>query len=210
MKNQTLLLGLLCFAMVGLGCDEEASRGPSPMGNTGGTSPMGTPPGDTPPAPPAPPAMTDAGAMQPPPAPPTTPPTSACTVDVTSGLPELPSACLPRCSAATFAAVRGCADGNCQRSAMEGDTTPSTLLTMTANGEEVDSADLGCYMCFNLMNNSCVSQICSAQMQAFVACRGMGGSCEAEDNAIGMCLMANESAYRSCQGERVPLCFSPS
>ena len=112
--------------------------------------------------------------------------------------------------AATFAAVRGCADGNCQRSAMEGDTTPSTLLTMTANGEEVDSADLGCYMCFNLMNNSCVSQICSAQMQAFVACRGMGGSCEAEDNAIGMCLMANESAYRSCQGERVPLCFSPS
>jgi len=209
MKNQTLILGLLCCALLGFGCDDDANRGSAPA--RGGAGPMMTP--STPPAPPQ--AMPDGGTMpmDTPPAPstpPTPPAASACTVDVSGGLPALPMACLPRCSSATLDSIRSCTDSDCQRTATQSDTTPTITLTMTAEGEEVDSADLSCDMCFNLMNNSCVSEICSTQMQAFIACRGTGGTCEAESAAISSCLMTNDGEYRSCQNSRLPLCFAAS
>jgi len=105
-------------------------------------------------------------------------------------------------------AMSACTDGMCQRAALDRDTTPTTALTMTADGMEVDSAELSCSLCFNLMNNSCVNDTCPSELRAYVTCRSGGAACEAEDRAVGECITRNETAYRNCQRDRIPRCFA--
>ena len=150
-------------------------------------------------APPPPPTMD--GSTTPPPA-------GGCTIDVSTGLPALPSACLPRCAASTWTTIMGCSDLSCQTSALQGDSTPSTTLTLTASGM-MDTLDLDCETCFNVMNNSCINDGCPTEFNAYLACSGMmGADCSSQDTALGACIMANDPAFRSCQNTRVPQCFA--
>lgn len=198
-----LALGLVACAGSGeRGSNRDGFDMPDPPPSSMGGGAMSP----TPPPPPTVSSGMDGGASMPMPSTPPAP-SGACTIDVTDGLPPLPSACLPRCAATTMEAMRGCSDGACQRAALDRDTTMSTTLLMTAGGEEVDMAELTCSMCFNLMNNSCVNDVCGTELQAYVTCRGTGAGCEAESTAVASCLMRQDAPYRSCQGERIPLCF---
>jgi hypothetical protein len=98
----------------------------------------------------------------------------------------------------------GCADVPCQTSALDADTTPSTTLTLTASGMS-DTLDLDCGSCFNLMNNSCISESCPTEWNAYLQCNAMMGmGCDTELNA---CFSRNMATIQSCARPRIESCF---
>ena len=189
------------LAMTSLAALMGCAGGDDRSGGGGGGIMLMDAGGGLPDAAPPPPMTMDASTMPP-------PPVGGCTIDVSTGLPALPSACLPRCAASTWTTIMGCSDLSCQTSALQGDSTPSTTLTLTASGM-MDTLDLDCETCFNVMNNSCINDVCPTEFNAYLACSGMmGADCSSQDTALGACIMANDPAFRSCQNTRVPQCFA--
>jgi hypothetical protein len=113
------------------------------------------------------------------------------------GSPALPAVCMPRCSAATTAAVETClmtpADGGtCIDTALTADMTPS--LTMGFGGQG-DVIALDCSLCVNLQDRSCADQFCRFELIAFDRCasvnNGSVAPCGAETAALRACFAAN-------------------
>ncbi len=134
-----------------------------------------------------------------------TPPTG-CSVDVSTSLPPLPAACLPRCSSATVTCIMGCADGACQRACVDADTTAGT--TLNASGESIP---LDCSGCWDWGIQHCVFVSCPSELAGCAGCADQcnpdTAGCETEEAAIDSCITANQTAIQSCFNTQATRCF---
>lgn len=132
---------------------------------------------------------------------------TTCNLGDARGTPELPAACLPRCSAMTWQQVVDCRTAPnptaCQNMAISADPTPPVLL---GGGQDVIS--VSCDTCLDLQTRSCVDEHCRLELLAFDRCRALTtGTCTAEQSRVFAC--ASTAAFKSCQRTRDARCAAP-
>lgn len=132
---------------------------------------------------------------------------TGCSVAGATGIPALPAACLPRCSAATASCVQACSDGACQNTCVMNDTTAGTTIDL--GGGMTDTLD--CNGCWGWQLNSCIYASCSAEFGACIACDDQcdpdTAGCETEEGALNTCITTNMSAIQTCANTRLSMCF---
>ncbi|MEC7525840.1 MAG: hypothetical protein VYE22_38520 [Myxococcota bacterium] len=140
------------------------------------------------------------------PAPPAPEPEPATCSLAGRGIPPLPSACLPRCSAETWRRVVACREDadpqTCQGEALAADETPNATLGTAAGPVPVD-----CAVCVNVQTQSCLFDACPVEMLSVLRCRALGGTCDAESAAASSCAAAS-AGFRECQRERDARCVA--
>lgn len=190
MKRKVYSGWLACGALaLVLGCDNRDGGSPPIMLMDGGSD--------------------DGGSSMPP---------TGCSIDVSTGLPPLPAACLPRCSSATAMAIDTCITSGgtieqiamCQQMAVENDTTPPTTLTIV--GEETETEQLNCSGCWEYALQHCLFASCGAELVGCLSCSEgcdpeMAG-CEAEETALNTCLTNNQDAIQACFDEQAGRCLT--
>lgn len=123
------------------------------------------------------------------------------------GLAPLPSACLPRCTAATWDAIVACRSDPdpvaCQSEVFAADPTPTVPLA-TADAP----ITLDCQECADRQTLSCQFESCPDPALAFFRCVALGGTCDAEQSAWVSCIRSSPT-YAACQRERDLRCVAP-
>ncbi len=132
-------------------------------------------------------------------------------VDRPGSLP-LPDACLPRCTAETWAGIVDCRSrpdvAGCQGAVIAADTSTPTQLDF---GPELGAMTVDCSTCLDLQTESCFLEHCRAEYLAATRCRILdprASACTAELTRVRTC-SANSSAMRTCQATRDFLCVGP-
>ena len=130
------------------------------------------------------------------------------------GWGALPDTCLPRCTAATHAAVNACGtDLACVNAAVLADTTPGVVVRTYAGMQGVscggeDFGGLTVYPCIAWQDYACQSEACPAEYTAWVTCAS-AGSCTDERATLDACLLeTNRAAYTSCISVAVVACYA--
>lgn len=134
------------------------------------------------------------------------------TISIT-GWGALPDTCLPRCTAATHAAVNACgSDLACINTAVLADTTPGVvvrtyagLLGVSCGGEDVDG--LRVYPCIAWQDYACQAEVCQPEYAAWATCVS-AGTCTDEMDTLYACIETNIAAYQSCISEAVVACYA--
>src|SRR5262245_38424997 len=97
------------------------------------------------------------------------------------GTPPLPSACLPRCTAATRDAYAACDTIQCQEDAQQADPTPAVRMrTPYGIFEFACGASQTTYPCTVWQTWSCYEQHCVRDYAAYMDCLRTGSACTAE------------------------------
>lgn len=135
------------------------------------------------------------------------PPTpTTCDLGETRGWASLPSACLPRCTMATWDAIVACRDeadvAACQDAAIGADATPAVMPT-----GGTDTFDLDCDLCLQWQTRGCIEDACVHQLLAFDRCTlfRAGDPCSDESAALTACRSVHPEIV-TCQRTRDPLC----
>lgn len=131
---------------------------------------------------------------------------SSCTLADGRGLPPLPSACLPRCTASTWSAIVACRDAPdptaCQDAAIAMDPTAPIDLMGGA-----DLIPLACDDCLSWQTTSCIEDSCRFPLLEFTRCANLrpGDPCTTERSTVQSCIsLAPEVA--TCQRLRDRAC----
>ncbi len=137
---------------------------------------------------------------------------ATCAMDNYFGLPNLPSACLPRCTSSTFQQMVACRQSpnsaECQTMAFAADPTPAITMTL---GPLTEAVQLDCSACPNWQTFACAFQSCPAATAAYLRCTS--GSVPSNDNCAAItatmasCFM--RQAVISCREVNTPRCFAP-
>lgn len=129
-------------------------------------------------------------------------------VDRPGSLP-LPDACMPRCTAETWAGVADCRNQAdvvaCQGRVIAADTSTPTQLDF---GPELGAMTVDCGTCLDLQTESCFLEHCLTDYLAATRCRILDQrptACTAEINQVRTCA-AGSTAMRTCQATRDALC----
>lgn len=143
------------------------------------------------------------GASAGPSAPPTSIPTPVgCDLTGSRGLPGLPDACLPRCTAATQQRTIECRDepnpAQCQAEAFAADPTSPMALVIGA-----EQFLLNCGNCLEWQTWSCFFEHCPDETLAVFRC---GNNCAGPQAALQACITG---PARTCQASRDAACFAP-
>ena len=124
-------------------------------------------------------------------------------------LVPLPASCLPRCTAATFAAYRACTVSSCIPTALSADPTPPVLFATPGR-----VFVLGCgprpgveWTCVQWQTFAIAAALCPGNYDRWVNCAGTGAACEAEINAMMACAEADPS-FETMFRDLVSMCFA--
>lgn len=126
-----------------------------------------------------------------------------------NGWGELPASCLPRCSAATRAAVEACADDDaCVAAAWGADATPEVVVATYAGPLRVScGGGAPVYGCAVWQTFSCQADTCPPEYAAWTECVAGGGDCAAETDALASC-NAGSTDFAPCLEERIAACYA--
>lgn len=132
-------------------------------------------------------------------------PLSDCVLRVPLGsFGPLTAGCLPRCSAETASAYRGCADQPCRNAAIRADTTPGTAYEI---GSASVSTPMDCEACVSYQEFHCFSLVCESEVDAYVdhCIAGVDPSlCDPSIAAIDSCL----AALTPAEEDTVDACYA--
>ena len=84
--------------------------------------------------------------------------------------------------------------------ALDADPTPTTDLVVAQQ-----LAPIGCRDCTEWMTQSCIADVCLAELLAAHRCRGGNGPCDAENAALSACSSASV-AFDQCRRVRMARC----
>lgn len=132
---------------------------------------------------------------------------NTCDIAGRAGHPPLPQACLPRCTAETRDATVACRTASdpvaCQSAAFAADTTPSTVVSVGAEGVPLD-----CGFCLQWQSLSCFFDACPVETLALLRCPNVEAS---TDSCAGVTTRFNDcvaaSGATACQRTRDAACF---
>jgi hypothetical protein len=127
-----------------------------------------------------------------------------CSVSVGTDVPPLPSVCIPRCATSTLDRFTACTTEECQRAAVESDTTPSTPLSINGNPLLLD-----CSTCVDYQQLSCAHDVCPTEATALMTCdpETDPSECTPQQTALETCVLENQPAFLSCAETLVGACF---
>lgn len=130
-------------------------------------------------------------------------PGSGCDLGGARHWPELPAACLPRCTMATWDGIVACRDdadvAACQAAVIGADDTAPTTLS---GGTDVVQVD--CSQCLEWQTRSCIDASCPLELTNFDRCT-IAGTCTTEAAALQTCRTAHPEIV-TCQRTRDRLC----
>lgn len=134
----------------------------------------------------------------------------------TANFQPLPAGCLPRCSAATLAAVGACAqtDTACIQAALTADTTPAATIMAGTQSIMVTCAGSGSTVagCINVQGIAAEAMFCNAELTAFAQCLNAHGGdatmCATESTARETCNTTNETAIGTAANSLIEMCFA--
>jgi len=114
---------------------------------------------------------------------------------------SVPSAYLPRCSAATKACYIASATAAAGDACLDADTTPPAVI----GGESVN-----CKQCERSQGSYCLTYACKSEFAAYACCaQAQGGAaCTAQLNAVTACAgTTGKTSFEFCLNSLIPRCF---
>lgn len=132
-----------------------------------------------------------------------------CGMSITiNGWGQLPDSCLPRCTAATRAAVAACDTEACSQAARQADETPVVLVLTYAGPLGVSCAGTDtAYPCSAWQTYSCQADVCPDAYEAWARCRAEGAPCTDEEAALTTCSEASAD-FEPCLTTRLDACYA--